>query len=331
MTRIFTDFYLMWLIIFMTLGTCSLSAQTITNLAVSQRTDGSGLVDIFYNLSGSAATYEVSADISFNNGAVFEPIPPAALSGNIGSTLTGINRHIIWNGKGSHNNTYSAQSKIRLNIIIFPCGQALIDPRDGQSYPTLLVNGQCWTLKNMNIGTKIAGTLHQADNLLFEKYCYNNLESSCTVYGGLYQWAEAVQYLNGATNASSWNPVPTGPVQGICPPGWHLPSADEFAALATFLGGNTVAGGKMKEAGTSHWTSPNTGATNSSGLTVLPGGGVGVPAGNFGNINGSARLWSGSEEDATSSPYRLLSYFSASAGANTSIKTSGASVRCVKN
>lgn len=88
----------------------------------------------------------------------------------------------------------------------------------------------------MNYGTRIDGAQEQADNSIPEKYCYNDLETNCTVYGGLYQWAEAVQYLNGASNTTSWNPVPTGNVQGICPAGWHLPSNDEWLAIETTLG-----------------------------------------------------------------------------------------------
>ncbi len=60
--------------------------------------------------------------------------------------------------------------------------------------------------------------------------------------------------------------------EGICPSGWHIPSDEEFTQLTDFLGGEGVAGGKMKEAGYDHWNSPNTGATNSSGWTGLPGG-----------------------------------------------------------
>ena len=100
---------------------------------------------------------------------------------------------------------------------------------------------------------------------------------NCNVYGGLYQWAEIVQYLNGATNSANWNPVPTGNVQGICPTGWHIPSNAQLTTLTSYLGGNIDAGGKLKstgilEAGTGLWYSPNGGATNESGFTADPPG-----------------------------------------------------------
>jgi uncharacterized protein (TIGR02145 family) len=141
--------------------------------------------------------------------------------------------------------------------------------------------------------------VHQTNNNIIEKYCYNDLESNCTVYGGLYQWAELVQYLNGATDTSAWNPVPTGNVAGLCPVGWHVPSYSEWWILADFLGGILVAGGKMKETGTSHWASPNTGATNSSGFTALPNG-YRDPSGIFWNINTFGDFWSSSDYNSWS-------------------------------
>jgi uncharacterized protein (TIGR02145 family) len=85
-----------------------------------------------------------------------------------------------------------------------------------------------------------------------------------STYGVLYNWIVA---MNGAASSSS---SPSG-VQGVCPDGWHLPSEAEWTTLINYLG-ISVAGGKMKEAGTTHWLSPNTGATNESGFTGLPGG-----------------------------------------------------------
>lgn len=124
----------------------------------------------------------------------------------------------------------------RTTLACWSCGQSITDSRDQRNYNTVMIGTQCWMRENMNYGTRIDGAQEQADNSIPEKYCYNDLETNCTVYGGLYQWAEAVQYLNGASNTTSWNPVPTGNVQGICPAGWHLPSNDEWLAIETTLG-----------------------------------------------------------------------------------------------
>ncbi len=74
--------------------------------------------------------------------------------------------------------------------------------------------------------------------------------------------------MNGASPSDS---NPSG-VQGVCPAGWHLPGQAEWEQLIDYLGGDSIAGGKLKETGTTHWESPNTGATNESGFTALPGG-----------------------------------------------------------
>jgi uncharacterized protein (TIGR02145 family) len=323
--------FLLFFLIFSLQYSLFSQSGSITNIQVSQRTDGSGNVDIYYDLQGSTSSFNMSVDVSFTNGAMYTTISPAYLTGNVGPTSPGNNLHIVWNGKGSHDKTFTTQTKIRLNATTFTCGQVLTDLRDGKTYNTVQISAQCWMAQNLNVGTKIPATSHQSNNQILEKYCYDNSEVNCSVYGGLYQWAEVVQYLNGATNTSSWNPVPSNPVQGICPDGWHIPSDAEWLMLVNFLNGASIAGGKMKEAGFSHWSSPNSGANNSSGLTILPGGGVNVPSGSYGNLTFSARLWSATEASGTTSMYRLLSYFATYANGNTSVKTSGSSIRCLKN
>jgi uncharacterized protein (TIGR02145 family) len=212
----------------------------------------------------------------------------------------------------------------------FTCGQTMTDSRDGKSYNTVLIGTQCWMAQNLNIGAKINGSDDQTNNNIIEKYCYNDLESNCDVYGGLYQWAEMVQYLNGATNTTSWSPVPTGNVLGICPSGWHFPTDAEWSMLTTFIGGEGVAGGKMKEPGYSHWLSPNTGATNSSGFTALPGG-FRYFTGVFANLGTQACLGSSSENTSAQAYYRILFNTAASMGRDGLIKTAGFSGRCIQD
>jgi uncharacterized protein (TIGR02145 family) len=184
--------------------------------------------------------------------------------------------------------------------------------------------------QNLNIGVAILGSQDQTNNATIEKYCYGDLAANCNVYGGLYQWAEMVQYLNGATNTTSWNPVPTGNVQGICPAGWHLPTDAEWTILTTYLGGESVAGGPMKETGTTHWLSPNTGATNSSGFTALPGG-YRYSAGTFFNLSSHGYFWSASEYSSSNAWGRLLSYLSADVHSYGNYKSYGFSARCLQN
>ena len=196
------------------------------------------------------------------------------------------------------------------------CPPVLLDTRDGKLYPTVQIGAQCWMAQNMNISIRIGGTT-QTNNGIFEKYCYSDLESNCNIYGGLYQWQETMQY------------VTTPGAQGICPLGWHVPTYDEWRITLTDFLGNT-AGGKMKETGTTHWASPNTGATNSSGFTAL-GGGLRPTSGSYGYLLLDAIFWSSSLYSPTEAWYLTLQnnlywvYFEYGSRAH------GFSVRCLKN
>ena len=95
--------------------------------------------------------------------------------------------------------------------------------------------------------------------------------------------------------------------EGICPSGWHIPSDVEFTQLTDFLGGESVAGGKMKEAGYDHWNSPNTGSTNSSGWTGLPGGYR--YSGGFSSYVYYGYWWSAAEGFGSTSWRRTLSHY----------------------
>ena len=203
-------------------------------------------------------------------------------------------------------------------ISFWSCGQGCKDTRDSKTYQTVLIGTQCWFAQNINVGTKILGTASQTNNSIIEKYCYNDDENNCNTYGGLYQWNEAMQYST------------TPGVQGICPTGWHLPTDAEWTTLTTFLGGEAVAGGKMKETGTTHWASPNTGATNSSGFTALPGG-IKLSNGDFSGLTGNALFWSSSQLGATSAWILGLSYGNEYVSHYSNLKTDGFSSRCVKD
>lgn len=109
-----------------------------------------------------------------------------------------------------------------------------------------------------------------AENLAFQSgSCYNNNSNNCKKYGKLYAWTVALD---------------------VCPDGWHLPSDEDWRILINYLGGEKVAGGKLKEAGTDNWQDPNVGATNESGFTALPGGNQSSSA--FKNIGFKTAWWS---------------------------------------
>lgn len=213
------------------------------------------------------------------------------------------------------------------------CGNPVIDIRDGQNYNTILIGTQCWFAKNLNVGTRINNSVNQTNNSTIEKYCYSDDNANCTIYGGLYQWNELMNY----TTSSNANPSGR---QGICPIGWHVPSDAEWCQLETLLDASLIcddeswrgtdAGGKLKEAGTTHWASPNTGATNSSGFTALPGG-QGSNGGGFYGITNSAWFWSAAESTDTHAWFRYLHYFRAQVYRQYYNKGYGFSCRCCKD
>jgi uncharacterized protein (TIGR02145 family) len=117
--------------------------------------------------------------------------------------------------------------------------------------------------------------------------------------------------------------------QGICPENWHIPKDAEWDELVTFLGGNSVAGGKMKEAGYLHWNHPNTDATNSSKFTALPGGYSINPASSYSNIRNIGVFYSSTESSPASVWYRTLWNNNGEIQRSGVAKDYGMSVRCI--
>ncbi len=212
----------------------------------------------------------------------------------------------------------SVNSNIITYATIWGCGSPITDSRDNKTYSTVLIGTQCWMAQNLNVGTRINGSVNQTDNSNLEKYCYDDLESNCDIYGGLYQWNEAMQY------------VTTEGTKGICLTGWHLPMDAEWTTLTTFLGGVSVARGKMKEVGTTHWASPNTGATNSSGVTAFAGGDRDYN-GYFTNLTGHAYFWSSMQYNASDAWYRGLYHGDETLDRSNYTKINGWSARCLKD
>jgi uncharacterized protein (TIGR02145 family) len=205
-----------------------------------------------------------------------------------------------------------------ISIAFWFCGMKIFDTRDSNYYETIRIGTQCWMADNLNVGLRIDGSTEQTDNSIIEKYCYNDSIDNCMIYGGMYQWNEVMQYTN------------TEGTQGLCPDGWHLPSHAEWTTLSTHLGGNTVAGGKMKSIGTFLWASPNSGATNLSDFNGLPGGRRNTD-GSF-NYKGSyASFWTSSIYSENTSHYTQLSYNSTSLIMPFRVWNYGHSIRCLKD
>ncbi len=129
---------------------------------------------------------------------------------------------------------------------------------DNNIYPIVQIGNQKWMAENLK-------SIHYFDGTSINYYDYDHDPDNSLIYGRLYDWSSA---MNGAASSNS-NP---SNVQGVCPDGWHLPGKAEWQQLGTYLGGFTIAGGKIKETGILHWVAPNAGATDENGFTALPAG-----------------------------------------------------------
>ncbi|HRS54310.1 MAG TPA: fibrobacter succinogenes major paralogous domain-containing protein, partial [Bacteroidales bacterium] len=225
----------------------------------------------------------------------------------------------------------------------FTCGvDNLTDSRDGNTYQTVQIGTQCWMKENLKYLPSVVGSATGSNTVpYYYVYGYNGTDvftakaqPNYSVYGVLYNWPAAM------AGAASSNNNPSG-VQGVCPSGWHLPSDAEWQQLELYIGMDpsvlnntgwrgTNEGGKLKETGTLHWTSPNTGATNVSGFTGL-GGGFRYNDGTFlSSLTGAGRWWSATE-DASYVHGRGLQYDRSTFGRGGDYKEWGFSVRCVKD
>lgn len=212
-----------------------------------------------------------------------------------------------------------------ISKIVFVDCPSTIDDADGNTYNTVVIGEQCWMKENLNVGTRInQGNQQQSGNGI-EKYCYNDLSSNCTTYGGLYQWAEAVQYLNGATNSASPEPAFSGNVQGICPVGWHIPTTAELQSLSTAISNS---GNALKAVGQGSGAGAG---TNTSGFSALLAGTEDTES--FSGLTTRAYFWSSAydSENGYNANYIFLTNDTPNVNFVTSTKGQAFSIRCLKD
>ncbi len=216
---------------------------------------------------------------------------------------------------------------------------------DGNNYSVVKIGTQWWMAENLNARTYVPITSPQVSGT---KFCQNYIgenDPTCPM-GGLYEWANLMQ---GSASCNGTGAPPNDkcdiPVQGLCPTGWHVPSHYEWTTLERNVGSNPSAfpydvttvsilgtdeGGNLKETCTSHWWSPNTGATNKSGFTALPGGSAWQ--GTFDDFGQSGYWWSSTESIPWYSAWvRGLNYSLTTIGRSDYFEESGFNVRCVKD
>ena len=274
-------------------GVCWSTSQTPT-IADNKTTDGTGTGSFTSAITGLTAntTYYVRAYATNSAGTAYG-------SARSFITLKGNNDTIIFNPTI----TYGSMTDI-----------------EGNTYKTVTIGTQTWMAENLKVtkyndGTNIPNVTDDYAwyQLTTESYCnYDNDPSKVATYGRLYNWY-------------------TINTEKVCPVGWHVPTNTEWTTLTDYLGGKTIAGGKLKEIGTTHWHNPNEGATNESGFTALPCGqrdanGMFFFVGDYGS------WWSATENSATEAWSRYTSNNYSDVGESHYVsKKTGYSVRCVKD
>lgn len=210
------------------------------------------------------------------------------------------------------------------------------DTRDGFVYKTVKIGNQVWLAENLRYLPNIISPITDPDYSYNKAYYYvygytgTNVDeakatSNYKTYGVLYNWFAA---MSGSASSSK---NPSG-VKGIAPEGWHIPSQAEWEELIAFLGGGAIAGPKLKETGTIHWLTPNTGSTNESGFSALPGG-FRQFSGSFININEYANFWcSNNLSGFNDAAWQVsINYYFTSAGFIYNTNEAALSIRCIKD
>ena len=335
-------------------GTYTVSL-TATNSAGSDGETKTSYITVDYNVpvadfSGTPRSILEAESVQFND---LSTNSPSSWSWNFGDTnsSTQENPSHTYATAGTYTVTLTATNSAGSDIeaktnyiIVDPDIAGTVSDIDGNTYNTIVIGSQTWMAENLKTSRYADATPipHIENTTAWDAltvndlaYCwFNGSSSNAATYGYLYNWPAAMK------GAASTDANPSG-VQGVCPAGWHLPSDSEWKEMEIYLGMSpgvvddlgfrgTDECGKLKEVGLDHWWSPNTGATNESGFTALPGGFRRDDASFYGQgiFND---IWTTTEASDTTTIRRYLPYNEARIFRGPLHKNYGFSVRCVKD
>jgi uncharacterized protein (TIGR02145 family) len=243
-----------------------------------------------------------NVDMAYNNG---ERLKYTAISGNNSTVMT---------------NIPTADNTVTFTFTECKDG-------DNNYYPVVDIGGQLWMAENLKTTRYSDGTLIPLVTdgtewlaLATPAYCWYNNDAANykATYGALYNWYTVDVTSNGGKN--------------VCPTGWHVPVVMEWSELTTYLGGEEIAGGKLKETGTTHWISPNEAATNETGFTALPGNDRNLAGYFFPDPGCTGNWWTASAWSATNAHTEFMSYYASWAFRGDYLhKRCGFSIRCIKD
>lgn len=202
---------------------------------------------------------------------------------------------------------------------------SIID-QEGNIYKTIKIGNQTWMVENLR-------TTHYRNGDPIENVKNDEIWTTTTT-GAYCNYENTLDEKIIATKGRLYNWYAVSDFRNIAPCGWHIPTDEEWSVLVTYLGSESIAGGKLKEKGILHWMTDNIGASNESGFTALPGGNRDQYYGIFDGQDHNGFWWSSTEDSNTHSWYRFLNNQLSSVGRfswDVGNKSSGFSVRCIKD
>ena len=294
-----TQFLLVLLVV---LQTSFVAAQKVSNIAYRQE---QSTIIVSYDLE-TKTPCKVNLFVSTNGGITWQG-PLIKVTGDVGAKIASGSHTITWK-------VLEEFEELRGDKIQFQVRA------DGENIETVVIGTQEWTKKNLNVSKYKNGDVipevkdpKKWETLTTGAWCYyNNDPKNAAIYGKLYNWY--------AVNDP----------RGLAPEGYHIPLENEWRILIDYLGGQTVAGGKMKATGTALWESPNIDATNSSGFIGLPGG-CRLNDGTFFSIGNLGLWWSSLEKDTHNAWYLNLYFIAGVANRIDDNKRNGFSVRSLRD
>jgi len=289
-------------------STGAISAITTTSAACLGNVSGDGGATV----SARGICWGSSQHPTINDFKTTDGMGIGTFTGNI----TGLTANTIYYIRAYATNSQGVSYGNELSFTTAPLSVTDIE---GNIYHTVTIGAQVWLGEDLkttkyNDNTSIPNVTGNTEwaYLSSPGYCwYNNDVSGKTTYGAIYNWYT----------------VNTGK---LCPLNWHVPSDAEWTILTTFLGGINASGGKLKETGTSHWISPNIGATDEAAFTALPGGARDA-TGPFFGLGYSGAWWSATENNVTSVWYLSLRNSNTDLVRNSNLRIFGYYVRCLRD
>ncbi|MBK7629083.1 MAG: DUF1566 domain-containing protein [Bacteroidales bacterium] len=297
----------------------SLNTETVTSITQTSAKSGGNIISNGGGtITSSGVCWSTSAFPTIALSTKTVDVPAAGL---IMSSLTGLTPNTLYYVRAYATNSIGTGYGNQISFATLSSGSSTVTDIDGYVYNTVVIGTQTWMKENLRTtrfrnGATIANLTDGAAWIVTDSsaYCwYNNDIVNKNPFGALYNFSTVVdgRYL--------------------CPSGWHVPTDAEWTILTDYLGGENLAGGKLKEAGTTHWVSPNTGADNSTGFTGLPAGvrtdyGAFIESGTFGSF------WSVNENSPSSTAAWRRFFTSTESGfiRQTEGKIDGMSVRCLQ-